>query len=119
MKRKIISLLLVLILVGSMAIAVSAASSRILAIDPGLSFDGTTAQCSLIVCSDYLTDSISATIKLYRGTTCIKTWVRSSTGYLSFYEEVTAIKNREYTLEAVVTINGITKSPLTVTNTCE
>lgn len=119
MKRRLCSILLVLLLVTSMTLAVSAASPRVQSVNISLCFEGTTAQCSLGVYEDYLTDSISATIKLYRGNTCIRTWVRSASGILNFYEEVPAVKNVEYTLEAVVTINGVTEPTFTVTNTCD
>lgn len=118
MKRRLFSILLVLLLVTSMTLAVSASSPRIMSVDIGLRFEGTTAQCSLNVSEDYLTDSISATIKLYRGNTCIRTWVRSASGFLNFYEEVPAVKNAEYTLEAVVTVNGVTEPVFTKTATC-
>lgn len=119
MNYKALSILLVLILIASMTLTVSAASPRILAIDPGLTFDGTTAQCTLNVCCDHLTDSIFASIKLYKGSTCVQTWTRSASGFLNFYDEVNAVKNAEYTLEVVVTINGVRKPTFTVTNTCE
>lgn len=119
MKRRLFSTLLVLLLVASMTLVVSAATPRIPKVDISLCFEGTTAQCSLGVYEDHLTDSISATIKLYRGNTCIRTWVRSASGFLNFYEEVPAVKNAEYTLEAVITINGVTEPTFTITNTCD
>ena len=101
-----------------MTLGVSAATPRIQVVDLDLGFDGTTAQCGVSVSGDSLTDSISATIKLYRGNTCIRTWVRSASPILNFYEEVPAIKNVQYTLEAVVVINGVTLPTCTKTKTC-
>lgn len=119
MKHRLFSILLALILVASMTLVVSAVSPRTAKVDISLGFEGTTAQCGLMVFEDHLTDSISATIKLYRGNTCIRTWVRSASGILSFYEEVPVIKNAQYTLEAVVTVNGVTEPVFTKTATCQ
>ena len=119
MKRRLLSILLVLILLLNMTLAVSAATPRIMLVSVDLGFVGTTAQCGVSVSTDYLTDSIYSTIKLYRNGRCIKTWTKSSFGMLSFYEEVSAIRNSEYTLEAVVTVNGVTEPVCSKTKTCE
>lgn len=119
MKRRLLSFLLVLVLVVSMTLSVSAASPRILSIAIDLSFENNIAHCRLDVSGNQLTDSISATIKLYRGNTCVQTWERSASGFLNFSEYFPAIANAEYTLEAVVTVNGVTEPAVTKTKICK
>lgn len=60
------------------------ASTRASVIQPGLSFAGTNANCSLIVAGDLGNESISATIKLNRGSINLKTWYTTGTGDLLF-----------------------------------
>ena len=51
-----------------------------------LTFDGTTAICAVDSRGETLSSKISATVKLWDGGTCLKTWPDSSTGYLLFSE---------------------------------
>lgn len=98
-------------------IAASAVAPRVRSIIPALSFSGTTAICEVSVNTDYMTDTISAVIKLWSGSTCVKTWVRTATGYLTFNESVSVSKG-EYTLTVDTIISGTTYPQVSVTATC-
>ena len=117
--KKSLCLMLTLLIALSMVIpvAANAATPRILSIVPGLSFSGTTAYCELTVIGDYATDKYSATVKLWKGNSCIKTWTCSGTGYIDFSKTYTVELNTDYSLSADVTVNGITKPRVTIHRT--
>lgn len=114
MKKAIISLALVVVLVLMIPLSVNAAMPKATAIVPGLSFNGTTAICTLTVSAD-ATDSIYATIKLWNGSTCLKTWYRSATEVLTFRDTASVSINGTYTLTADVSINGSAQPQASVT----
>ena len=113
-----VALILAIVLVISMPLSVHAAEARILSIYPEISFNGTTAECSLAVIGDYTTDELDVVIKLWRGSTCIKTWSDSGEGYIFWEGTATAVKGKTYTLTADVTINNVTKPRVSVSGTC-
>ena len=115
---KKVALILAIVLVISMPLSVHAAEARILSIYPEISFNGTTAECSLAVIGDYTTDELDVVIKLWRGSTCIKTWSDSGEGYIFWEGTATAVKGKTYTLTADVTINNVTKPRVSVSGTC-
>lgn len=66
---------LLLLVLGLSAHAASIAYDA----NPNLSFNGTTAYCFVVCRGDKTTDSISATLTLYQGSTEIDSW--SNSGY--------------------------------------
>lgn len=113
MKKRLVAVLLLAV----MALTISAyASTHASVIQPGLSFAGTNANCSLIVAGDLGNESISATIKLNRGSINLKTWYTTGTGDLLFSDSsITTPKGYSYTLTADVTINGKVYAPVSLT----
>ena len=109
-KRRIFTFLLSAILI--LTVSAGAISARAPHIQPGLSFTGDRANCSLNVLGDNSNENISATIKLMKGTTCLKTWSASDVGSLNFKETASAPRGATYTLMATVTIDGKTQSPI-------
>lgn len=119
MKRRVLIFLVVIMVFASMPINALANSSRVLAIIPGLNFEGTTAKCSVTVSGNYSTDEIDAVIKLWYGSTCLKTWTESGTGYLVFSDTHSVTRNREYKLTVDVEINDVSKPRVSVSKKCE
>lgn len=117
MKKTLIPIILVLVLIGTIPLSVSAVEPKATAIIPGLSFNGTTAICTLTVSADS-TDSIYATIKLWNGNTCVKTWYKSATEILSFRDTTTVSRNTTYTLTADVLINNVSQPQASTSRTC-
>ena len=115
---KKIALLLAVILVLAMATTAYAAEPRLLNIMPGLSFSGTTAECSVVVAGNYANDDIDVVIKLWRGSTCVRTWYANGDGYVFWEGTATATKGKTYTLTADVTINNVTKPRVSISGTC-
>lgn len=86
MKRKIVVLMAVLALVLALpAYAVSTRAARAL---PSLTFDGTTATCTVKITGSRPSDEITATIELTQGSKTIETWTESGTGVLEFEDTV-------------------------------
>lgn len=84
MKKRICALTAAFLLLLTMA--VSAVEFRTLQPSYSLSFSGTTATCKVEIWADFTSARISATVKLWDGGTCLKTWTDSDTGVLSFSE---------------------------------
>lgn len=116
MKKRITVMLLAFVLL--LSIPAYALESRGNPIAMELSFDDTTANCAVVVSSANANFEITATVKLYRGNTCIKTWNASDSGYLDFSETYTVTKGYTYKLTADVTINGTTYPTVSTSRAC-
>lgn len=81
-----------------------------------LTFSGTTANCYILV--KEAGASIDVTMKLYKGSTLVKSWTKSGTGRVELNKTWTCISGQSYTLNADVTIDGFPISVTPVTKTC-
>lgn len=120
MKRNIKKWLfiMVLVLVVSSSFSSLAATSRIVSVVPKLTFSGTIANCSATVIANSSSDSIAVTVKLWQGTTCLKTWSDSGNGYLTFKGTKTVTNGKTYKLTVDATINGVKQSTASVSAKC-
>ncbi len=84
MKKRIFALTVLMML--ALSVTVCAVETRKAAPRPTLTFNGTTATCAVDISGESLSDKINATVKLWDGMTCLKTWTDSDTGVLSFSE---------------------------------
>lgn len=75
-----------------------AASTRAAQIVPRISFNGTTASCTIFTATDKPTDDIKAVIKLWQGNRCVKIGERSSVGDLAFSGKSMVAKGKTYQL---------------------
>jgi len=116
MKR--LSLLLAIVLILGLATTAYATSPRQLNIMPEITFSGTTANCAVAVTGNFATDDIDVVIKLWRGSTCIRTWYDSGEGYVFWDGTATVSKGKTYTLTVDVTINNVSKPRVSVSGTC-
>lgn len=116
-KRFLASFIALLLLFAAIPLKAYAMTPRMQSIIPAISFSGTTAHCEVEVSSDYLTDEISATVRLWQGNKCIETWYPTGSGYLSFYETYAVTRGYKYTLTADVTINDTTFPRVSVSET--
>lgn len=78
-------------------------------ISPSLSFSGNTAECGVYV-KGAASDSISVTLKLWRGSVLLETWTDSGVWKVSMSESKTVFPGYVYKVTADVTINGIAQS---------
>lgn len=114
---KKMALLLAIVIVISMPLTVSAAP-RATTISPSIGFNGTTAECEVVVVGNYSSDYIEVTMKLMNGSSCIATWNSSGYTYVHMYQEATVIKNVTYTLIVEVKINNVALTPVSVSDKC-
>lgn len=84
MKRRIFALTALCLLV--LSLSAHALEPRVAKPAPSLTFDGTTAVCKVNIYADSSSDKINATVKLWDGGTCLKTWTASDTSRLRFSE---------------------------------
>lgn len=117
MRKIAMSLAVVMVLL--LPVTAHAASSRYIRIYPSLSFDGTTANCSVIVIADSSSDDVEATIELWQGSTCVEIWTESGTGNLIFKDTAHATRGKTYEMTADVTINGAAQPQVSVSAKCE
>ena len=107
--KKIAFLLALLMFV--LPITANAAAPRSVFIKPGISFNGNTANCTVSVTGNTMSDDIEVVVKLWQGNSCLVTWNTSGIGYVNFSKSRTVSDGVVYTLTADVTINGI-KQPI-------
>ncbi len=104
MKKRFFPILFVFLMVFSST--AYAASTRAAAVVPRISFNGTTASCTVFIAADRPTDDIEAVIKLWQGSKCIETWEESSIGDLAFSGTATVSRGKTYQLTVdVIEIN--------------
>ena len=116
MKKRFFPILFVFLMVFSST--AHAASTRAASVVPRISFDGTTASCTVFIAADRPTDDIDAVIKLWQGSRCIETWEESSVGDLAFSGKVTVSKGKTYRLTVDVTLEGKAHPRFSVEGTC-
>lgn len=116
MRKRVLALTLVLAL--GLGFTVQAAPLRAPRLYPNLTFSGTTATCTASVRADNATDTISMTVKLWQGATCLKTWTASGTGSASLSKTTTVTRGKTYKLTVDATINGVAQPQQSVTRTC-
>ena len=115
-KRTLIFVLLAVILVSIPAGSANARSVRCV---PSLSFEGTTAVCSIFVKANSASDKIELEMKLWEGTKCIKTWNGEGTSSMTFEKSKTVTKGKTYKLTVDVTINGTEIPTASASGTCK
>lgn len=118
MKKRIFSLAALVVLI--LSATVSAVDTRESTPHPTLTFNGTTATCAFSIRAESSSDKINATIKLWDGSTCLKTWTDSSTNYLFFSETHSKgiQTGKSYKMTVDYTIAGKSYPQLSVSAVC-
>ena len=117
MRKRMLAMMLVLVLALSLA-AQAAGPTRMPSARPSLTFSGTTATCSATVSGDKSTDRIAAAMRLWKGNTCLETWIKRGTGTVEFNETKTVSRVATYTLTVDYTVNDVAQPQKSVTKTC-
>ena len=99
-----IALLLALVMLVSMPLSAQAVTPRTLSIHPGITYNGNVATCTARIVGNSTSEHLEATIKLWRGNSCIKTWEASGNGYIFFSETANATKGQTYTLSVDLSV---------------
>ena len=117
MWKRVFAMVMVLVLALSLA-AQAAGPMRTPSAKPNLTFSGTTAMCSATVNGDKATDRIAAAMRLWKGNTCLETWIKRGTGTVKFSETTTVSRGATYKLTVDYTVNDVAQSQKSVTRTC-
>ena len=102
-----IALLLVLVILVSMPLSVQAAAPRALLVRPNISYSGNVAAFVVNIYGNSTSDHLEATIKLWRGNSCIKTWEEAGNGYIFFSETATITPGSTHTLTVDLWVNDV------------
>lgn len=113
--KRYLSIIIAVALV--LSISCYAVSTRAVDVYPSLTYNGTQATCKATIMGQSTTDSIAATMYLYRGSTLIDSWSASGTGILRMEENATVSRNKTYTLTVYYSVNGIAQDPVTISRT--
>lgn len=116
MKKCIVALSVVLMMV--LSVPANAVDFRLGLKVPSLTFEDTTATCKVLITSENESDDISATITLWNGSRCIRTWDAKDSGVLDFSQTATVVKGGTYTLNVDAIINGEPQEAFSITRTC-
>lgn len=95
-----------------------AMTPRVNSFAPLLTFDGTTANCSIYV-RGKSTDEISVSLELCSGGKRVGYWEDSDTSYVAIAKTATAVKGQSYELTATVSINGVLQASVPASGTCK
>lgn len=115
MRKRIICMMLLITMV--FVIPANAASTRAISVVPDIEFDGTEATCTVSIIGDRTTDEIEATMELRQGGRLIDDWSASGYGILKIRETATVARNTTYTLEIEYSVNGDSKTPVSISRT--
>ena len=116
MKKRIVSFVLAAVMLSSLIITVVAAEPRATSYKPSLTFNGTTANCSITIID--IGKPISAVLELWHGSIRVAAWSGSATSRLIISEECTVTKGETYTLKVSGTISGVSFTGTSVTGVC-
>ena len=100
-----------------LAISAHAASARTIDVYPSLTFNGTSATCTVTILGERTTDRISAVMELWQGNILIDDWSASASGILKIDETATVERNKTYKLTVNYTVNGVAQTPVSISRT--
>ena len=115
MRKRIICMMLLITM--AFVIPANAASTRAIFVSPDIEFDGTKATCSVRIIGDRTTDKIEATLELRQGSRLIDDWSASGNGFLEISKTATVARNTTYTLTVEYSVNGDSKTPVSISRT--
>lgn len=116
MKRRICALIALVVL--ALSISAQAAELRVSNARPMLSFNGTTAFCSVICRGDNSNDTIDATLTLYQGSTYVDSWSGSGKDRVALSGTCEAVSGKSYKLVVDYSVNGVSKPSVSTTRRC-
>lgn len=116
MKRRICAWMALVVL--ALSISAQAAELRTNNVKPTLSFNGTTASCSVICRGNSSNDTIDVTLTLYQGSSFVNSWSGSGKGRVALSGSCEAVSGKSYKLVVDYSVNGESKSSAYTTKTC-
>ena len=108
------ALLMALVILLVIPTSVQAAEPRLITQSLNLSYTQSVATCSANIIGELTSDYLEATIKLWRGNTCIKTWEETGNGYIIFYETARVVPGITHTLTVDLKVNGVAQDRVSI-----
>ena len=102
-----IALLTALVILLVIPTSVQAAEPRLITQSLNLSYNQSVATCTANIIGESTSDYLEATIKLWRGNSCIKTWEETGYGYIFFSKTATITPGSTHTLTVDLWVNGV------------
>ena len=116
MRRCICALIALVVL--ALSISVQAAEPRVISAKLMLSFNKTTAQCSVICLGNNDNDAIDATLTLYQESTYVDSWSGSGKGRVVISGTCEAVSGKNYKLVVDYSVNGKSQPSVYSTRQC-
>ena len=116
MKRRIFSLTVLFLLM--LGITAQAIEPRATGGNPVLTFDGTTAECSVTCTGNRSSDQVEATLTLYHGDSYVDSWNATGKLRVSLFGECNVKRGETYTLVLTWSVNGTKQPSASTTKTC-
>lgn len=116
MRKRFVYLLVAVLLLLTMCIPAQAAEPRALTVKPVLSFNSTTATCTVTIID--AGKYINATLELWNGTILVDSWSGTGTSAVTITGSCTVTKGVTYSLRVRGTSGGVTINCATVRGTC-
>ena len=113
MNKRSIAICLAIVLLFS---AIVYGAVQTITVRPTLSFSGITANCVVIISAPG--KYIDATLELWCGSTKVKSWHKTGTGYVNIDKTKTVTSGNTYTLLVTGTIDSDDIDCIPVTKTC-
>lgn len=110
-----LALLMAIVLALSAPLSAMAVTPRAIDIVPSITIDGTKAICSVYAQGDTAYQYLEATIKLWRGPSCIATWNEENYGYIDFSVTKNISWGFTYKLTVDLTVDGVAQPQVYVT----
>lgn len=114
--KRVLCLVTTVMLLFAMCASVYAVEPRAVTTKPSLSFDGTTANCKVIIINAGA--DIKATLELWNGSSLIGSWYDEGTSTLTIKGSCRVTKGVTYTLKVKGTVNGVSFSSTPLSRTC-
>lgn len=119
MRKRITAAITALLLICIMLMqVVQAAEPRAASGAVDLSFEGNTAICSAICRGNSASDTVTATLTLYQGSTFVKSWSGSGTYTVAISREHNVTSGKSYRLVLAFSVNGVEQPTIATTNIC-
>ena len=117
MKRRVV--VIIAMLVTLLTISAEAVGLRAIGGMPRLTFNGTTAQCSITCTGNKSTDQVEAKLTLYQGGSYVDSWDGNGKFRASVHGECAVKKGETYTLVLTWSVNGTKQPSTSTTKVCQ
>ena len=118
MRKRVLSVVWAVVLMGVLFVQAMAMEPLSASATPELSFDGTTAICSVTCRGENSRDDLDVTLTLYQGRNEVCSWSDSGTDRVSVSGECRVVSGKSYKLTVEYSVNGKAKTQESTSGVC-